>query len=135
MPATTDSTTLTIAFALLGFLLGFLLAALFYRRQVKRQKAEVVAQMSAVQGTLSSRERDLEALREEQATRDNDVQVAQQEAMELNARLAALTAELEELYTGTVEMEDRMNAAEARVLSAEAEMEQDRADLNQWSSA
>lgn len=128
-------TTTEIAIAVVAFAIGALLAALMARSRSRSMANKLNGQIRSVQEESDGRARELSE--QKSATQDAlaQLQAARDEIAHLTSQVAILETQLQEASTAALDMEDRLNASEARLLTADAVIDQNRADLVQWGLA
>lgn len=128
-------TSLEIGLILLGTLAGFLLAVLIMQGRAQSRAEADAHRMRGVEKQLAARDGDLSGARSETAAALAERDSLRAENSALTAKVGELAAQFDESQCANLDLEDRLNAAEARLLSSDAAVEQDKLDLARWSTA
>jgi chromosome segregation ATPase len=114
--------TYTIGIALVGFLIGFLIAWLITRSRAQRVAEEMEVNNRALQKKIDERDRDLKSVRAQVDSLTAGKSAVDGELMAANTRLS-------EIESSVAAMGDRLNAALAAQMTAEAAMTEAQSEL------
>lgn len=126
-----EISTITIGLALLGFVLGAVIVALANQSRARRQSEAHEAQLHRLREEERKRERNLELLHQSQAEIEAKLLEAQRASEAQERESEILRAQFAEEQESAYGLEDRLNAAEARVLTLEAELGEYRRQLGE----
>lgn len=130
-----EISTITLGVALLAFLLGAVIVGIAAQSRSRRQQEAHAEQVRRLREEERKRALTLESAQKTVGETEQRLQDAQR-TIEANTRESEiLRAQFAEEQEASYGLEDRLNAAEARVLSVEAELAQNRAQLQRWHAA